>query len=100
MPGEKTMYRYQMPVFVKQYNLVCANLGFNVHNLCDYCEMVAIATGNKVSKHLEARLEELQVKDEFNVLVRTNIFQWFPASPTYSHLGTVSSHDLYCMGTC
>ena len=30
---------------------------------------------------------------KFNILVR--IFRWFPASPTYSHLGT--SHGLYCM---
>ena len=33
---------------------VCANLGFIVHTLCHYCEMVATAAGNKVSKHLEA----------------------------------------------
>ena len=33
---------------------------------------------------------------KFNILVPTNIFRWFPASPTYSHLGTVSSsHGLY-----
>ena len=32
---------------------VCANLGFIVHTLCHYCEMVATAAGNKVSKHLE-----------------------------------------------
>ena len=33
---------------------------------------------------------------KFNILVR--IFRWFPASPTYSHLATVSSsHGLYCM---
>ena len=34
---------------------------------------------------------------EFNILVRINIFHsWFPVSPTYSHLGTVSSsHGLY-----
>ena len=33
---------------------------------------------------------------KFNILVR--IFRWFPASPTYSHLGTVSSsHGPYCM---
>ena len=42
-----------MPVFVEQYNLCCANLGFVVHSLCHYCEMVATAAGNKVSKHLE-----------------------------------------------
>ena len=28
-------------------------------------------------------------------LVRTNIFRWFPVSPTYSHLGTVSSSHVY-----
>ena len=33
---------------------------------------------------------------KFNTLVQTNMFCWFPASPTYSHLGTVSSsHGLY-----
>ena len=32
---------------------VCANHGFIVHTLCHYCEMVATAAGNKVSKHLE-----------------------------------------------
>ena len=32
---------------------VCANLEFIVHTLCHYYEMVATATGNKVSKHLE-----------------------------------------------
>ena len=38
---------------------------------------------------------------KFNILVQTNIFRWFPASPTYSHLGTVSSgHGLYFIGTC
>ena len=43
-----------MPVFVEQYSLgMCANPGFIVHTLCHYCEMVATAAGNKVSKHLE-----------------------------------------------
>ena len=32
---------------------VCAHLGFTVHTLCHYCEMVATATGDKISKHLE-----------------------------------------------
>ena len=48
------MYRYQMPVFVSNITWVCANIGFIVHTLCHYCEMVATAAGNKVSKHLEA----------------------------------------------
>ena len=30
-----------------------------------------------------------------NIFVRTNIFRWFPVSPTYSHLGTVSSVTVY-----
>ena len=34
--------------------LVPINLEFVVHTLCNYCEMVATASGNKVSKHLEA----------------------------------------------
>ena len=39
---------------------------------------------------------KLRMRVKFNILVRTNIFRWFPASPTYSHLGTVSSsHNLY-----
>ena len=43
-----------MPVFVEQYNLgICADLGFIVHTLCHYCEIVATAAGNKVSKYLE-----------------------------------------------
>ena len=33
---------------------VCANLVLIVHTLCHYCEMLATAAGNKVSKHLEA----------------------------------------------
>ena len=49
------MYRYQIPVFVKQYNL-CANHGFIVHTLCHYSETVATGAGNKVSKYLEATL--------------------------------------------
>ena len=32
---------------------VCANLGFIVHTLCHYCEIVATGADNKVSKHLE-----------------------------------------------
>ena len=43
-----------MPVFGEQYNLgICADLGFIVHTLCHYCEIVATAAGNKVSKYLE-----------------------------------------------
>ena len=29
------------------------HLGFIIHTLCHYCEMVATAAGNKISKHLE-----------------------------------------------
>ena len=32
---------------------------------------------------------KLRMSVKFNILARTNIFRWFPASPTYSHLGTV-----------
>ena len=39
-----------MLVFVKQYNL---GMWFIVYTLCHYCEMVATAAGNKVSKYLE-----------------------------------------------
>ena len=42
-------------VFVKQYNL---GMWFIVHTLCHYCEMVATAAGNKVSKYLEAACED------------------------------------------
>ena len=39
---------------------------------------------------------KLRMRVKFNILVPTNIFHWFPASPTYSHLGTVSlSHGQY-----
>ena len=42
---------------------------------------------------------KLGMRVKFNILAPTNIFHWFPASPTYSHLGTVSSsHGLYRMG--
>ena len=94
MPREEAMYRYQTLVFVKQYNL-----GFIVHTLCHYCEMVATAAGKTFAWR---RLEELQVEDEGEIQhLGTNIFRWFPASPAYSHLGTVSSsHGLSCMGTC
>ena len=65
--------------------------------------MVATAAGNKeVSKHLHGgglKSCKLRMRVKFNVLVQTNIFCWFPASPAYSHLGTVSSsHGLSCMG--
>ena len=51
-----------MLVFVKQYNL---GMWFIVHTLCHYCEMVATAAGNKVSKYIfGGGLEELQVEDE------------------------------------
>ena len=40
-----------MPAFVEQYNLgICADLGFIVRH---YCEIIATAAGNKVSKYLE-----------------------------------------------
>ena len=42
-----------MSVFVTR---ICANLGFIVHTVCHYCEMVATAAGTKVSKHLEVAL--------------------------------------------
>ena len=79
-----------MLVFVKQYNL---GMWFIVHTLCHYCEMVATAAGNKVSKYLEVAWKscKLRMRVKFNILVRTNIFRWFPASPTYLNLGTVSS---------
>ena len=79
-----------MLVSVKQYNL---GMWFIVHTLCNYCEMVATAACNKVSKYLEVAWKscKLRMRVKFNILVRTNIFHWFPASPTYSHLGTVSS---------
>ena len=68
---------------------VCANLGFIVHTLCYYFEMVAIAAGNKVSKHLE----ELQAKDESSTSWCKQVYSvgFLYVSPTYSHLGTVSS---------
>ena len=79
-----------MLVFVKQYNF---GMWFIVHTLCHYCEMVATAAGNKVSKYLEMAWKscKLSMRVKFNISVRTNIFHWLPASPTYSHLGTVSS---------
>ena len=50
-----------MLVFVKQYNL---GMWFIVHTLCHYCEMVATAAGNKVSKYLEVAWKSCQVEDE------------------------------------
>ena len=66
-----------MLVFVKQYNL---GMWFIVHTLCHYCEMVATAAGNKVSKYLEVAWKscKLRMRVKFNILVRTNIFRWFP----------------------
>ena len=79
-----------MLVFVKQYNF---GMWFIVHTLCHYCEMVATAAGNKVSKYLEVAWKscKLRMRVKFNISVRTNIFRWLPASPTYSHL------NWYCL---
>ena len=82
-----------MLVFVKQYNL---GMWFIVHTLCHYCEMVATAAGNKVSKYLEVAWKScklrMRMRVKFNILVQTNISRWFPSSlATYSHFGTVSS---------
>ena len=41
-----------MPVFVEQG--MCQFWVHCTHSVSDYCEMVATAAGNKVSKHLEA----------------------------------------------
>ena len=47
-------------------------------------------------------LEKLQVKDEGSTLWYKQIYSvGFSVSPTYSHLGTVSSnHGLKCIGIC
>ena len=42
---------------------MCANLGFIVHTLCHYCEMVATAAGTR-SQSIWRRPERLQVEDE------------------------------------
>ena len=75
------MYRYQMLVPVKQcITWVCANIilhGFIAHTPCHYCEMVATAAGNKVSKHLHGgglKSCKLRMRVKFKILVRTNIF--------------------------
>ena len=57
MPREEVMYKYQILVFVKQYNLGSYVLilgALYIYTLYHYCEMVATAAGNKISKHLEA----------------------------------------------
>ena len=61
-----------MPVFVKQYNL---GMWFIVHTLCHYCEMVATAAGNKVSRYLEVAWKscKLRMRVKFNVLVNKYI---------------------------
>ena len=58
-----------MLVFVKQYNL---GMWFIVHTLCHYCEMVATAAGNKVSKYLEVAWKscKLRMRVKFNILVQ------------------------------
>ena len=38
---------------------------------------------------------QLRLKDEGS----TNIFHWFPVSPTYSHLGTVNSRSRHLLST-
>ena len=65
--------------------------------MCHYCETVATGAGNKVSKHHGGKFKscKLRMRVKFNTLVQTNIFCWFPASPTYSHLGTVYSVTVY-----
>ena len=54
--------------------------------------MVATVAGNMQGLNIWRRHEELQVEDESESQhLGTNIFRRFPASPIYSHLGTVSS---------
>ena len=64
----------------------------HTYTLCHYCEMVATAAGNKVSKHLEAACN-LKVRVQ-HLGMNKLLLDQFPASPAYSHLGTVSSHCL------
>ena len=53
----------------------CANLGFIVHTLCHYREIVATAAGNKGSKHYIWRwLEQLQVEDEGSTSLYEQIY--------------------------
>ena len=77
-----------MLVLVKQYNL---GMWFIVHILCHYCEMVAIAAGNKVSKYLEAAWK-LQVEDEGGIQhLGMNTYIPLVSCISNLHLGTVSS---------
>ena len=46
------------------------------------------AAGNKISKELEVAW---RAGWGFNIFVRTSTFRWFPVTPTYSQLCTVSS---------
>ena len=66
-------------------------LEFIVHTPCHYCEMVAAATGNKISKCLELVWRVASWRWGFNILVQTFLSRWFPVTPTCSHLGNVSS---------
>ena len=67
--------------------MVCANLGFTVHTLVSLLLLLQATRSQSIWRGLE----ELQV----NILIRT-IYSVVPVSPTYSHLGTVSSsHGLY-----
>ena len=69
-----------MLVFVKQYNF---GMWFIVHTLCPYCEMVATAAGNKVSKYLEVAWKscKLRMRVKFNISVYEQIY-----SVGYLHL--------------
>ena len=52
MPGEEARVSNAYWCWWSNITWVCAHLGFIVHILCCYCEMVATA-GNKISKHFE-----------------------------------------------
>ena len=67
MPGEEARYiGYQMYAGNLWSNLtwVCANLGFIVHTVCRYSEMVASATAasNKVSKAFGGGLNSCKLR--------------------------------------
>ena len=79
---------------------VCTNLGFIVHTLCHYCEMVATACSRQQGlKTFRGGLKncKLRMRVKCNFLVRTNIFLHLQLIHT---LALSPSHCLYCMGTC
>ena len=59
------------------------------HSVSLYCKMVAQQATR--SQSIWRRLVRLQVKDDSSTSRYEQVYKWFPASPTYSHLGTVSS---------